>query len=164
MLGSSKLRLLLAGVAFAGAFFLARGGYLNEPAPAFSLPQVYGGQVSLESYRGRPVLLVFWTTSCPICQHELPLLSRLEPEMRGKGVSTLAILLGGEEEAGEYLGANNINLTTAYDSDGTVGRAYHVGGVPKLVLIGNDGKVKRSASGWMAEETLRHWIDGVSGS
>ena len=163
MPGLSKLRLLLAAVAFALAFYIATSGRFNEPAPAFSLPRVYGGQVSLESYRGRPVLLVFWTTSCPICQHELPVLSRLEPEMRDKGVSVLAILLGGEDDASEFMGANNINLTTAYDSDGTVGRAYRVGGVPKLVLVGNDGKVKCSRSGWTDEDTLRHWIDSVSG-
>jgi len=32
-------------------------------APDFTLPEVYGGEVSLASYHGHRVLLVFWTTS-----------------------------------------------------------------------------------------------------
>ena len=38
--------------------------------------------------------------------------------------------------------------------NGKVGRAYRVGGVPKLVLIDKDGKVKRSTTGWTNEDVL----------
>jgi len=101
----SSLRTFLIIAALLLGIYMGRKD-LNKPAPAFSLPEVYGGQVSLDSYRGRPVLLVFWTTSCPICQRELPLLNKLAPEFRNRGISVLAIHLGSESEAGEYLGAN----------------------------------------------------------
>lgn len=32
---------------------------VGEPAPDFTLPQSGGGNVSLSSYRGRPVVLAF---------------------------------------------------------------------------------------------------------
>ena len=50
------------------------------------------------------------------------------------------------------------------DADGSVGQAYHVSGVPKLVLIGADGKIKRSTAGMADEKTLEQWMDaaGVS--
>ena len=143
-----------------GVYFL-RDSHLNNPAPAFSLPETDGGQIDLASYRGRPVLLVFWTTSCPICQRELPMLNRMEPEFRGKGIAVVTVLLGGEGEARNFLGSNSIGLTSAYDSEGKVGRAYGVGGVPKLVLIDKSGKVKRSHSGWANEDVLREWMDAV---
>ena len=66
-------------------FGVLRYGNLRSPAPAFTLPEVDAGQVNIASYAGRPVLLVFWTTSCPICQRELPMLNRMEPEFRTKG-------------------------------------------------------------------------------
>ena len=54
-------------VLFTGAIFaflyLSHDSMLNRPAPGFSLPEDYGGAVDLASYRGRPVLLIFWTTS-----------------------------------------------------------------------------------------------------
>ncbi len=134
-------------------------GGLHQPAPGFSLPETYGGRVDLESYRGRPVLLVFWTTSCPICQRELPLLNQLAWEFRSKGIAVLPIHLGGEAEASDYMSANNLSLASLFDADGAVARAYHVGGVPKLVLIGSNGKVLRSTSGWTNERVLREWME-----
>jgi cytochrome oxidase Cu insertion factor (SCO1/SenC/PrrC family) len=33
-----------------------------KPAPAFALPDIDGGTARLEDYRGKVVLLFFWTT------------------------------------------------------------------------------------------------------
>lgn len=152
--------LLVAAVAL-GGYVLWHGGS-GSAAPAFSLPEIDAGQVDLASYSGQPVLLVFWTTSCPICQHELPLLNRMDPEFRSKGISVVTICLGGPDETRDYVNSKRIALKTLYDTDGKVARAYRVGGVPKLVLIDKDGKVKRSSSGWAGEDELREWMDSVS--
>jgi methylamine dehydrogenase accessory protein MauD len=141
--------------------YLVRDGGFSQPAPAFSLPEPDGGQVDLASYAGRPVLLVFWTTSCPICQRELPMLDRMEPEFRARGISVLTICLGGEDEARSYLDSNRIALRSVYDQEGRVGHAYQVSGVPSLVLVGKDGKVMRNTSGWTSDRDLRNWMDGV---
>jgi len=160
----SKLNFVFLVVALTVGVYLARNGAFARPAPNFSLPEVYGGRVDLDSYRGRPVLLVFWTTSCPICQRELPMLSQLAPAFRSKGVTLLPINLDGESQAADYLSSNNLNLTSLFDSNNKVARAYSVGGVPKFVLIDKDGKIRRSSSGWASESVLRDWVDSVSGS
>lgn len=160
---SSAGFVLFAAALFAG-LYLTRDASLNQPAPAFSLPETYGGRVDLESFRGQPVLLVFWMTSCGICRRELPLMSRLAPEFRSRGIAVVAIHLGGAGEARDYMRSNQIDMTSLVDSDGAVARAYRVGGVPKLVLIGTDGKIKRTSSGMADESILREWMDGVSGS
>lgn len=143
-----------------GGYVLWHGGS-GSAAPAFSLPEIDAGQVDLAAYSGRPVLLIFWTTSCPICQHELPLLNRMDPEFRSRGISVVTICLGGADETRDYLSAKRIALKTLYDVDGKVGRAYRVGGMPKLVLIDKDGRVKDSSSGWTSETVLREWMDSV---
>ena len=155
--------LLLAAALFL-IFYLNQDNNRNEPAPNFSLVTPLGARVGLESYRGRPLLLVFWTTSCGICQRELPLLNRMAPEFRGKSIAVVAIHLGGAEEAGSFMQANGIDLDSLADPDGVAARAYHVGGVPKLVLIGSDGNIKQAASGWTDRSVLRDWIDSVGGS
>lgn len=137
---------------------------VGKPAPTFSLRTTTGGTVDLESYRGRPVLLVFWTTSCGICQHEMPLLNQLQAEFRDKGVSVLAIHLGSQEEADSYMAENRLNLTSVADASGEVGHKYRISGVPGLVLIDKDGNIKRQSAGWAGEAELRDWVDSVSGS
>jgi peroxiredoxin len=154
--------LLVVAALLVGIYFIRADG-LNQPAPDFSLLKDYGGRVDLASYRGRPVLLVFWTSSCSICQHELPMLSRLAPEFYSKGIDIVAINLGGADEGRDYMRTNRIDLTSVADSDGDVGRAYHVSGVPKLVLVGSDGKIKRTSAGWANESVLRTWMNSVGG-
>lgn len=45
-------------------------------APSFTLPRVDGGELSLESFRGRPLLLVFSDPDCGPCQALAPDLNR----------------------------------------------------------------------------------------
>lgn len=157
----SRLGPVLFIAAIVVGLFLLRGN-LGKRAPAFSLPETDGGRIDLASYSGRPVLLVFWTSSCPICQRELPMLNRLEPELRGKGIAVVTILIGSEGEARDYMSSNSIGLKSLYDADGTVARAYHVGGIPRLVLVGADGKIKRSSAGYTNESVLLHWAGAAS--
>jgi peroxiredoxin len=138
--------------------FLSRDRLGQTDAPPFSLPETYGGRVDLASYKGRPVLLVFWTATCGICRHQLPLLNRMAPEFRGRGVEIATIHLGGKEAARDYLRANGIGLTALVDQEGAAGRAYGVSGVPKSVLVSADGQVLRSHAGLLRERELREWL------
>jgi peroxiredoxin len=44
----------------------------NRSAPDFELPSMDGGLVRLSSYRGKAVILHFWTKTCRPCLEELP--------------------------------------------------------------------------------------------
>ncbi len=133
-----------------------RHNEVGRAAPDFALRGAYGGEYSLDSFRGKPVLLVFWTTSCSICRHELPILDNLFPDAMRNGVEIAAVNIGDEDGAREVL--RPLHLLNLVDADGSVARSYGVSGVPKLVLIGADGKIKRSESGLARESTLRAWL------
>ena len=60
----------------------------KKEAPAFSLKEMDGKQVSLRDFRGKPVLIVFWATWWPSCREEL---LALEKFSQGKS-DTLAFL------------------------------------------------------------------------
>lgn len=49
----------------------------------FRRPQ--GGELALQSLRGRPVLINFWATWCPPCVEEMPLLDRFFREQPAQG-------------------------------------------------------------------------------
>ena len=122
---------MLCAAAIIGGLYLTRDADLNRPAPGFSLPETYGGSVGFESYRGRPVLLVFWTTSCGICRRELPAVSHVAPEFRSKGIGVVAIHLGGADDVADFMGSNHIALTSLVDTEGVGGRLITLAEYPK---------------------------------
>src|ERR1051326_3819940 len=54
----------------------------GTPAPAFRLPRVDGGELSLDDYHGRAVLLVFSDPECGPCDTIAPKLGRRSEERR----------------------------------------------------------------------------------
>ena len=147
----------LAGVvAVAALLFFQWDSTVGRPAPDFTLDQAYGGRVDLSAYHGRSVLLVFWTTSCGICRHELPLLDHLNTEFRTRGVEILAVNIRDLDGAREFISDRHLRLTNLIDPDGATAERYGVSGVPKPVLVGPDGKIRRIAAGWQEPADLRH--------
>jgi peroxiredoxin len=55
-------------------------------APAFKLPLLDGGEMALEEYRGRKVLLVFSDPECGPCMELAPKLEKFHQEARGAAV------------------------------------------------------------------------------
>ncbi|HVJ89782.1 MAG TPA: TlpA disulfide reductase family protein [Labilithrix sp.] len=56
-------------------------GY-EKKAPAFTLKDTRGHDVSLESYRGKVVVLNFWTKTCGPCMQEMPEIADLSRILR----------------------------------------------------------------------------------
>lgn len=138
------------------AFLFLRHNDVGRPAPDFALRGAYGGEYRLDSFRGKPVLLVFWNTNCGICRHELPILDSLYAEAARGGMEVAGVNIGDVQGAREVM--RPFHLLNLVDTDGSAARSYGVAGVPKLVLIGADGRIRRSASGLVRESALRRWL------
>jgi tetratricopeptide (TPR) repeat protein/peroxiredoxin len=67
--------------------------WLIDPpqAPDFSLPDLAGNQHTLADYRGRLVLLNFWTTACAQCRQDLVFIRRNYSRWAGQGLQILAV-------------------------------------------------------------------------
>ena len=65
---------------------------LGTKAPAFSLPNVDGRNVSLDDFQGAPAYLVmFICNHCPYVKHVATELARLARDYQAKGVAVIAI-------------------------------------------------------------------------
>lgn len=63
----------------------------GQAAPAFTLDTIDGQQVSLADYKGKVVLIDFWSTTCKPCLQEMPELVEIYKARKDKGFEILAI-------------------------------------------------------------------------
>jgi thiol-disulfide isomerase/thioredoxin len=54
----------------------------NRLAPDFELPRLGGGKVRLSDYRGKTVILNFWTKTCRPCLEEMPSIANLAKALK----------------------------------------------------------------------------------
>jgi len=66
---------------------------IAKPAPDFSLSDIDGTKVRLADFKGKVVVLNFWSTTCAPCVAELSSLNALYRELKGSGLTVLGISL-----------------------------------------------------------------------
>jgi cytochrome c biogenesis protein CcmG/thiol:disulfide interchange protein DsbE len=69
----------------------------KKVAPPFSLKGLDGKSVSLSEFRGKPVLLVFWTTWCPTCREDLDMMEKFSAGKRDQ-LTVLLLAIDGERQ------------------------------------------------------------------
>ncbi len=57
----------------------------------FPLVTVNGDTVWFSSFRGRPLVVIFWSPWCPHCRHELPEINKLYEKYHPQGVEFIGI-------------------------------------------------------------------------
>lgn len=117
----------------AGRLPLRRG----TPAPEVRLATTEGEQVSLSTFRGRPVLLLFWNPGCGFCQAMLDDLRRWEREA-ANGRPRLVVVSSGTAEA---IREQGFQAPVLVDEHFSTGPLFGVDGTPSAILIDEHGVV-----------------------
>jgi peroxiredoxin len=111
----------------------------GTPAPAFRLPRLDGGELTLEEYRGRRVLLVFSDPHCGPCDQLAP---HLEQFAHGTpGVQVLMVGRGEEEANRAKAAEHGLTFPVALQRQWEVSRDYAMFGTPIGYLIDEVGRI-----------------------
>lgn len=127
-------------------------------AEDFQLPALDGRKVRLSNFRGKVVLLNFWTTWCAACVSEMPELIALQKRHQDRlailGVSLDCVpdedhdnqLPSPEEirrKVARTVKARGINYPILLDEKNTLGGRFNGGELPTTVIIDAEGRVRR---------------------
>jgi cytochrome oxidase Cu insertion factor (SCO1/SenC/PrrC family) len=122
---------------------IRRGGRFQEgreAPPLTGIALADGKKVDLADFRGKTVLLDFFSTSCPSCKRILPDVEELQ-EQGGDRLQVLLVSTDPPEQLRSYLAAEDSRLLALVE-DGTAHRAYGVDTIPYLVVIDADGRIR----------------------
>jgi len=137
----------------------------GRPAKDFALT-LDGKPAHLSDFRGKVVLLNFWTSWCPPCRDEAPSLNLLQRHIAPLGGLVLGVNAGTDEtQAGydDFLQTFNINFPTYLDSSKQVALGYGTVGYPETYVIDRNGRIDRKIVGpqdWTSP-TMLAYLDSV---
>ncbi len=125
-----------------------RTNWTGKDALAFTLKDLDDKPFDLASLKGQVVLLDFWATWCGPCVAELPHIQQLHQDFKDKGL----LVLGIDDEEAEipraFLKDKGYTFTSLVDAGRTVIKQYEISGIPQVLIIGRDGKVKWHSIGF----------------
>jgi peroxiredoxin len=131
---------------------------IGSTAPDFTV-QDSERTVSLHDFRGKPVILNFWTSWCPPCIEEMPSLVKLQKHL---GSQIIVLAVSWDEDEGAYrkfIRDHNIDLLTVRDPEKKTGILYGTTGQPETFIIDAGGKIRLKFVGaheWTNPEMLSY--------
>jgi cytochrome c biogenesis protein CcmG/thiol:disulfide interchange protein DsbE len=157
-LGPARFWLVLMAVLFLVS--AATSGWAAGSAPDFKLKAVQDGkEYSLSQLKGKVVLINFFTFFCGPCRQEMPHLSQMDQELKGKGFQVLGI---GLASTPEQLKQIVTQLGLAYpvlEGNDAVSKAY--GGVelvPLTFIIDKQGNIAHKILGARSKEEFEKMV------
>ncbi|MDX9755227.1 MAG: redoxin family protein, partial [bacterium] len=121
----------------------------GQRAPGFKLNRIGEGVETLAAHKGKNVVVLdFWASWCPPCRTMMPMIERLSALYQGKNVVFYSInQKESEKKINLFLSKQGFQSTILLDPDGAIGQLYGVQSIPHVVLVGKDGKVKKTITG-----------------
>ena len=161
---SSRLSCNLARVLMLAVCVLALaspGWGAGKAAPDFSLKDVLQGkEYSLSQFKGKVVMINFFTFFCGPCRDEMPDLNKINNELKGKGFQTLGIALSSDPTQIRFLVKQlGLEYPVLIGND-KVSDAYgSIAVVPTTVIIDKSGNVAQKIEGTRKKEVFQKMIE-----
>jgi len=158
ILGPAKFWLVLMAVLF--LLTAATSGWAAGSAADFKLKAVQDGkEYSLSRFKGKVVLINFFTFFCGPCREEMPHLSKMYQELKGQGFETLGIGLSSTPEQLKQIVTQLCLAYPVLEGNDGVSKAY--GGVelvPLTFIIDKQGSIVHKVLGARSKEEFEKMI------
>lgn len=123
-------------------------GYLSlssrQSAPDVTFTSLSGEKVSLQSLRGKVVMVNFWATSCTTCVAEMPEMVRTYNKYKDKGLDFVAVAMSYDPPnyVLNYAQTRGLPFRVALDTQGNAAKSFgDVKLTPTTFVIDKNGNI-----------------------
>jgi peroxiredoxin len=127
---------------------------VGTTADNFNGTTLEGKDFYLEDFRGKVVVMNFWSTKCPICHSEIPKLNKLTEKYAGKDVVFMGLTMNNETVINLYLQKSPFKFTIVPNSLGVLlkyadrdSKGNEVMAFPAFFIINQAGELTYKSNG-----------------
>ena len=145
---TSRTRKLFKVLGAIAVLAVALAGYVSlskkNPAPDVTFTSISGEKTSMQSLRGKVVMVNFWATSCVTCVKEMPQIVATYNKFKDRGFDTLAVAMSYDPPSYvvNYAETRKLPFKVAIDNTGEVAKAWgEVQLTPTTYLVNKKGEI-----------------------
>ncbi len=122
----------------------------------FALVTVNGDTVWFSSFKGKPLVVIFWSPWCPHCQHELPEINKLYEKYHPQGVNFIGITRADSSTLAESIEQFGIRYPEFVNIRDVVTQPIfgEIPGVPTTFIFDSDGNLYFKQIGYVGAEVF----------
>ena len=124
-------------------------------------PQPGGGELVMQSLRGRPLVLNFWATWCPPCVKEMPDLDRFQRQFAAKGWQVVGLAIDAPTPVRDFLARTPVGYPiglAGLDGTGLSRRlGNEAGALPFTAVFNAAGVVVHRKLGEASLQQMQQW-------
>ena len=131
---------------------------------SFERPE--GGNLSMQAFQGKPLLINFWATWCPPCIEELPLIDAFYNQNKSKSLQVIGLAVDQPSMVRRYLTQKPLSFPVGLagfngtELGRTLGNAQSV--LPFSVIFDAKGRLLAQKAGKLDQSDLEAWLKKVT--
>ncbi|MEA3492171.1 MAG: protein disulfide oxidoreductase [Campylobacterota bacterium] len=131
--------------------YLRKPRLKDESLPTTLFQTIDGEELSFTSYEGKPTLVHFWATWCPVCKVELSNIERVSKKYQ---VVTVAVQSGDDNKIKAFMKERGANFTVVNDREGELSQQFSVELFPTTFIYNSGGELLFSEVGYTSTAGL----------
>ncbi len=132
---------------------------INENIYSYKLTDIKNRKVDFKRYQGKPLVVHFWATWCPVCKLEAANIGQLSKEY---SVITIAVNSGSNEELISFMKEHRLSYRVIHDKSASLAKKFNIEVYPTTLIYDKVGELKFTEVGYSTTLGLKARLELIN--
>ena len=132
---------------------------ITENIYSYNLTDIKNSKINFKDYKGKPLVVHFWGTWCPVCKLESVNIEQLSKEYN---VITIAVNSGSNEKIEAFMGEHKLSYRVVSDKSSTLAQKFNIEVYPTTLIYSKKGELKFTEVGYSTTLGLKARLELIN--